>query len=114
MRNYSAYVQEGYNPNHASINVVDTNFVEFSVADYWPDFIMDQLGAYPFPCKLNAMRAAAMSTCDGSDGVIDGVISDPDICHFDAMALIGATINCNDTGLPLQITSTAVTTTQAV
>ncbi|KAH8586553.1 putative feruloyl esterase [Bisporella sp. PMI_857] len=90
------------------------NFGQFSVADYWTHFIMDKLKAYPYPCELNAIRVTAIAACDASDGIIDGVISDPDICHFDATTLIGTTINCTDTRLPLNISSTAVTVAQAV
>ena len=41
------------------------------------------------PCKLAAATAAAIEACDTIDGVNDGVIEDPDRCHYDPKALIG-------------------------
>jgi hypothetical protein len=41
-------------------------------------------------CKLAAATAAAITACDAIDGVEDGVIEDPDRCHYDPKELIGA------------------------
>ena len=41
------------------------------------------------PCKLAAATAAAISACDAIDGVKDGVIEDPERCHYDPKELIG-------------------------
>lgn len=44
----------------------------------------------PIPaCKLAAATAAAVASCDAIDGVKDGVIEDPDRCHYDPKELIG-------------------------
>jgi hypothetical protein len=40
------------------------------------------------PAKLNQARASAVASCDGADGIVDGVIEDPRSCHFDARANI--------------------------
>ena len=40
-------------------------------------------------CKLAAATAAAVAACDAIDGVKDGVIEDPDRCHYDPKELIG-------------------------
>jgi hypothetical protein len=46
----------------------------------------------PVPaCKLSAATAAAIASCDGIDGVEDGVIEDPNRCAYDPRALIGTT-----------------------
>jgi hypothetical protein len=46
------------------------------------------------PCELSALTDAAIKKCDPEDGVTDGIISDPDACHFDTFALINTTITC--------------------
>lgn len=64
----------------------------------WPNLLMQSLwgsvlmnaASNPIPaCKLNAATAAAISSCDGIDGVTDGVIENPRLCTFDPKALLG-------------------------
>jgi hypothetical protein len=40
------------------------------------------------PAKLPAINDAVLATCDGNDGLVDGVISDPARCAFDPAALL--------------------------
>ena len=64
----------------------------------WPKLIMQSVwgtvqeiaagDAVP-PCKLAAATQAAVAACDAIDGVKDGVIEDPDRCHYDPKELIG-------------------------
>lgn len=64
----------------------------------WPKLMMQSIwgtvqelaagDAVP-PCKLAAATAAAIAACDAIDGVKDGVIEDPDRCHYDPKELIG-------------------------
>ena len=47
--------------------------------------------------KLALLNQAVMATCDGLDGVKDGLIADPQKCHYDPSALLcrgGDTVNC--------------------
>ena len=44
--------------------------------------------AYISSMKLPAIHAAVMDACDGTDGVKDGIISDPAHCHFDPSVLL--------------------------
>ncbi len=44
-------------------------------------------GAYPSAGKLAAVEAATLATCDGIDGVMDGVVEDPRLCAFDPASL---------------------------
>jgi feruloyl esterase len=46
----------------------------------------DPAGSVP-PSKLPAIQKAALAACDALDGVKDGLIEDPRICHFDPAVL---------------------------
>jgi feruloyl esterase len=64
----------------------------------WPKLMMQSVwgtvqemaGGNGVPaCKLAAATTAAIAACDAIDGVKDGVIEDPDRCHYDPKELIG-------------------------
>jgi hypothetical protein len=87
---------------------------QFGPSDYWPQLVIQLLGGkYPYPCELNAITAAAVSLCDGSDGVVDGLISDPDSCKFDPYSIVGNAFNCTTTGLEMQISEPAAAMAKA-
>jgi feruloyl esterase len=44
--------------------------------------------AYISSRKLPAIQKAALDACDASDGVKDGIIADPNQCHFDPQVLL--------------------------
>ncbi|EFQ32873.1 tannase and feruloyl esterase [Colletotrichum graminicola] len=62
----------------------------------WPQQTMNMLGEYPYPCEIQAITAAAVSACDGLDGITDGIISKTNDClaSFDPFDLVGQQINC--------------------
>jgi feruloyl esterase len=63
-------------------------------AGFWAQALMHDMGKYPNPCEVSTLSAAAMKACDGNDGVMDGLISDPDSCHFDPYTLVNTTTSC--------------------
>lgn len=68
----------------------------------WPHQVMNELNQFPYPCELDAVTQAAISKCDGLDGVMDGVISNISGCFesFDPFSVVGTSIACaqkNDT-----------------
>ncbi|KAI9040095.1 tannase and feruloyl esterase [Aspergillus affinis] len=73
------------------------NFENFIPAGYWAQQVMNDLGVYPSPCEINAFTKAAIEACDMLDGVRDGVISAPDLCHFNPHSVVGQNVSCNDT-----------------
>ena len=87
------------------------NWANFIVAEYWPQLIMNLMDTYPQACELNAITAAAVTACDGLDGVIDFIISRPDLCHFDARNLTGNSYDCD--GVSSTFSKEATTLAQA-
>lgn len=79
------------------------HFETFQVAQYWGQYLMNQLNHYPPQCVFNTITAAAVAACDDLDGVTDGVIGALSKCHFDARTLIGTPANC--TGFSYTITA---------
>ncbi|KAF1981082.1 feruloyl esteras-like protein B precursor [Aulographum hederae CBS 113979] len=67
---------------------------QFVVAGLWLQVTMNALGSFPRPCEFRALTSAAISACDGNDGVVDGVISEPGLCQFDPLTLVGTAVNC--------------------
>lgn len=89
------------------------NWAQFFVSDYYPSFITNQIGQNPPACEFDAIVAAAISACDGDDGIIDGVISSPELCTFDSRSVVGMTFNCSTTGLNQTISAAAATIAMA-
>lgn len=90
------------------------NWAEFFVAALWPSVLMDQLGEYPPSCEFDAITAAAIEACDGLDGVVDSIISNPDLCDFDPLSIVGKVIKCEGIGSGERpISTAAATVTQA-
>ncbi|KAB8298628.1 hypothetical protein EYC80_000807 [Monilinia laxa] len=85
---------EGYNGILAAAPAI--NWVQFIVAEYWPQFIMNILGTYPSACELDEITAAAMKACDPLDGIEDGILSAPGLCTFQANETVGKEVTCPD------------------
>ncbi|KAJ4371349.1 hypothetical protein N0V83_004566 [Neocucurbitaria cava] len=77
----------------------------------WPVFIMDKEGVYPPPCETDSITKAAIEACDPLDGVVDGLISRPDLCTFEAHSVVGQAIDCE--GTPSTISKSAAVIAQA-
>jgi hypothetical protein len=71
------------------------NWPSFIVAEYWGQFMMNQLGVYPPQCEFDAITTAAVSACDALDGLVDGIIASPEKCHFNPHILVGKSFNCS-------------------
>lgn len=66
------------------------NWNRFHVQHLWGPVVMNAASNPVAPCKLAAATAAAIASCDGIDGVMDGVIEDPKRCGYDPKALVGS------------------------
>ena len=65
------------------------HFDRFQAAMIWPPMVssLENGGAVPSG-KLTLATNAAVAACDGLDGVVDGILTDPRECHYDARHLI--------------------------
>jgi feruloyl esterase len=67
-------------------------------ANYWTHLLMggadlartvaDNPASFIPPAKFPAIEAATLAACDAADGLKDGLISDPQKCHFDPATLL--------------------------
>lgn len=90
------------------------NWSEIFVGGFWSNVVMNTQGIFPRPCEMQAITAAAVAACDGDDGVVDGVIADPESCTFDPTSLVGTSIRCDDTNSNITISAGAATLTKAM
>ncbi|KAH7080173.1 feruloyl esteras-like protein B precursor [Paraphoma chrysanthemicola] len=89
------------------------NWSQFLTADYFPQQVMNELGQFPHPCELDALTVAAIDACDGNDGMIDGIISDPDSCFFDPLTMVGTSTNCASATANITISQAAAVVAEA-
>jgi pimeloyl-ACP methyl ester carboxylesterase len=71
------------------------SWATYVIAEQWPQVVMHEENTFPSPCELKAFTDAAIAACDDLDGVLDGVINDPDLCHFDPYRLVGQDAICD-------------------
>ncbi|MGI5501376.1 tannase/feruloyl esterase family alpha/beta hydrolase [Lentzea sp. CA-135723] len=70
---------------------------QFAVATLWPQTVQANEKHVLGNCVLNAFRAAAISACDATDGVTNGIVDRPDRCGYDPRQLVGKRILCDNT-----------------
>ncbi|KAJ4248374.1 hypothetical protein NW762_012704 [Fusarium torreyae] len=83
------------------------NWDKFIVSEYWPQLVMHSLGYYPPICELDAITKAAIEACDALDGVEDGVISNPELCNFDPVSVVGSSADCTNPSGTIKISKEA-------
>ncbi|KAK7416523.1 hypothetical protein QQX98_005127 [Neonectria punicea] len=93
-----------------------TQWTELVPYIQWPQQIMNELDYYPYGCELDAITAAAVSACDGLDGVTDGIIARTDECvaTFDPFSVVGTSVKCPQlNGTEVQISREAAVVVNA-
>jgi hypothetical protein len=56
----------------------------------WPEVVMNVEHDFIPQSTFDAVNAKAIAACDGLDGVLDGIISNWQECHFDAQSLVSS------------------------
>ncbi|KAF2635595.1 tannase-domain-containing protein [Massarina eburnea CBS 473.64] len=79
------------------------SFTHLVMGDFWPQLVMKEEGYWMSQCELDFFREKAIDACDLLDGVRDGVISDPEVCDFDPLHVIGKTFHCD--GKDVEVTT---------
>lgn len=76
---------------------------------------MDLTQQYPRSCELTYLTTQAVAMCDGLDGVLDGLIAEPEMCLelFNASDFVGDSFSCSDTGLNMTLSSAAAAVAEA-
>jgi hypothetical protein len=66
-----------------------------AMGDFWPQLVMKEAGLWMSDCEFDFFRQKAMEDCDMIDGVSDGIITDPEVCDFDPLHVVGKTFYCD-------------------
>ncbi len=80
----------------------------FSLQWYGAAARSDPAGPLP-PSKFAALHRAVLNACDAADGVVDGIVSDPERCRFDPQ-----TIACKKADSPDCLTPAQLKTVTAI
>ena len=60
-------------------------WTRFQTAQMWGQIVMKDLNGGVIPAaKLSYATSKATATCDGNDGILDGIIDDPRTCTYSA------------------------------
>ena len=62
----------------------------------WPTAVMNDANNYVSKEKLIAVTEAVIAACDGDDGNVDGVISDPINCSWDPKKFVGTKVGSKE------------------
>jgi feruloyl esterase len=84
---------EDYNGVYAGSPAI--NYAIFQVTEMWPFVVQTEEGEFVDECIFDTLTNAAIALCDADDGAVDGVITNPDTCEFDADSWVGLAANCD-------------------
>ncbi|KAF5010051.1 hypothetical protein FDECE_3769 [Fusarium decemcellulare] len=76
---------------------------QLAPSEFWPSVVMGNIAAPP-QCVFTAYQKDIVKTCDPLDGARDGLISEPEKCHYDTSRLVAKKVECEETGGTTTIT----------
>lgn len=85
------------------------NWNDFTPAQQWPYTVMWNEAHAPAQCEFDYVNAQAIAACDTIDGLKDGIIGAPGLCHFDPYSLVGQSFTCNTDNSTLQFSNASAT-----
>jgi hypothetical protein len=88
-------------------------YPQLHVSAFYPQQVMSEIRSVPHACELDALTKAAIEACDAEDGIVDGLIGNPDACHFDPFSIVGKEIDCAGSGSGMSISKAAATVAEA-
>lgn len=88
-------------------------YSQLFISAYYPQQVMKEMEEYPRPCELDALTTAAIKACDGEDGTLDGLISNPDACQFSPYSMVGKEVDCSGARFTVTISETAAKVAEA-
>ncbi|KAF2104975.1 tannase and feruloyl esterase [Rhizodiscina lignyota] len=94
-------------------NAPAINWNEFFIGGLFLQQLMNELRVHPYPCELDALTSAAINECDYKDGLVDGIISYPELCDFDPYTHVESPVYCADTGTTRPISTAAAAVAHA-
>lgn len=76
------------------------NFPQLQPSIYWTQHFMQMYVSVPYPCEVDYLREAVLEACDGLDGLVDGILGEPQAClaKFDPFQSVGKKVHCNGNG----------------
>jgi hypothetical protein len=80
----------------------------YSVGALWPTVVLSNIVAPP-NCVLDHYQKCIIETCDQNDGLADGIITDPKMCHYNPYKEVGRSIPCTDTTSNVTISTSYAT-----
>ncbi|KAI1332616.1 Tannase/feruloyl esterase [Xylariaceae sp. FL0255] len=86
---------------------------QFFQAMLWPQLVMKETGNFPHSCELDFIQESVINYCDGNDGVIDGIIMDPETCDFNPFELVGTQFYCDQTKSVMELSGGAAVVVEA-
>ena len=89
------------------------NWAELFPASIWPAVFMQLTSQFPHSCELDYLTNASVAACDGDDGVLDGIIADPDQCSFNPFSMVGQSFNCSQEGATMHLSHAAASVANA-
>lgn len=90
--NLAQHYPEDYDGILANAPAIQWN--DLLLAQQWPFTVENNEGYAPPPCEFEFAAAAVIKACDGLDGLVDGIISAPSLCAFQAQSLVGQNYIC--------------------
>lgn len=76
----------------------------YSVGALWPTVVLTNVDAPP-NCVFEHYRNSIIQACDELDGLVDGIITNPEDCRYDTSSEVGTSIACADTTTNVTITA---------